>query len=102
MLAWPISSPKMTRMLGLRPDVAEGCCGCWACATWVRSTALIAVAAAIDVPASRMLRRLNALLLDDFELLGPLSLLPPGILRSYFTVKTENYFTMGFLLTTQR
>jgi hypothetical protein len=77
------------------------CCGCCACAIWVRSTALIAVAAAIDVPASKMLRQLSAPWFDDFELLGPLSLLPPGILLSYFTMKTDNYSVAG-LLTTQR
>src|SRR5882757_2103127 len=39
-----------------------------------------------------MLRRLNTLLSDDFELLGPFSLLPPGILLSCFTMKTEKLF----------
>src|SRR6266849_1739145 len=96
MLVWPISSPKMTRMLGLRPD-GGGCGDCCACAVWVRSTALIAVTS--DVPASRWLRRLNALSFDDFELPDPFALLSPGILLSYFTMKTDNYFTAGFLLT---
>src|SRR5882757_7977866 len=95
MFAIPTSSPQITRMLGLRPDGVGGCC--WACAARVRSTALIAVAAASDVPASKMLRRLNTLL-DDVELLGPFSLLSPGILRSS-TMKTENYSTGGFLMT---
>src|ERR1700761_7142788 len=67
MFAMPMSSPQIMRMLGLRPDGAVVCGDCWACATWVRSTVLIAVAAASDVPANRMLRRLRALLSDDFR-----------------------------------
>src|SRR6266568_9661441 len=52
----------------------------------------MAVAAAIDVPASKMLRRLSTLSSDDFELFDPFSLLPPGILLSCFTMKTEKLF----------
>src|SRR5712675_2462170 len=64
MLDWPMSSPMMTRILGLRPEGAEVCFGCWACATWMESTVLMAIAVTSDVPASRRLRRLNALSLE--------------------------------------
>src|SRR5262245_7841623 len=59
MLVWPMSSPKMTRMFGLRPGVAGRAGGCCACATRIEAPALSADVAASVVPPSRMLRRLN-------------------------------------------
>src|SRR5258705_13484584 len=95
----------MTRILGLRPEGAAGCwgrCGCCACATWVRSTALMAVAAAIDVPPSRMLRRLSALSPEEFGVRVPgcLVLVPSAIPLS-FLLKPDNY-SAGAPLTTHR
>jgi uncharacterized membrane protein len=57
-MVWPMSSPKMTRMLGL-PLAAAGArgCGC-ACAVVTGALAASAEAASV-VPASRMLRRLG-------------------------------------------
>src|SRR6476620_3291071 len=66
MLVWPISSPKMTRIFGLRPAGAEGCAGCCAWAIWTGSMALIAVAVTSDVPPSRRLLRLSVLLSVGF------------------------------------
>src|SRR6478609_4735217 len=68
-------------MFGLRPEGGGACCGCWACAFCGRSTVLMAVAAAIDVPANRILRRLSALRSACFtvSLACPLSLVSPGI-----------------------
>src|SRR5882724_10419289 len=70
MFATPTSSPQMMRMFGLPPEGAAGCGCCWAWATWVRSTVLMAVAAAIEVPANRILRRLRAVSVDDVEFLS--------------------------------
>src|ERR1700754_345815 len=59
MLLWPISSPKMTRMLGLRPDGAAGVSGA-ACCVWASASETSAAAATrVDVPSSRF-RRLRA------------------------------------------
>src|ERR1700722_3783024 len=54
-----MSSPKMTRMLGLPPDGA-GACGCCACAARMGFAAATVDAAASVVPASRILRRLRS------------------------------------------
>ena len=59
MLVWPISSPKMTRIFGLRPDGAARCC--CACATFIDGADPSADEAASVVPPSRILRRLTVL-----------------------------------------
>src|SRR5258706_2252850 len=65
MLVWPISSPKMTRIFGLRPDGAAGAgpgaagAAFWACAN--APEVKVAAATSVDVP-SRMFRRLMDLL----------------------------------------
>jgi hypothetical protein len=46
--------------------------------------------AASDVPANRILRRLRAPLFDG---------IPSAILLASFIMKTDNYFTAGFLIT---
>src|SRR4029079_7083114 len=62
MLVWPTSSPKMTRMLGLRPDAAAGAgagvagAGFWACAS--APDVIAAAATRLELP-SRILRRLR-------------------------------------------
>src|SRR5258708_2413308 len=67
MLVWPMSSPKMTRMLGLPPEgAAVGGCG-WVCAPGVGSGVGWAGGAAVGVPANRILRRLRAVSVDDVE-----------------------------------
>src|SRR5882757_8238498 len=82
----------MTRMLGLRPEGAAGCC-CCACAIWVWSTALMAVAAAIEVPPSRMLRRLSALSPEEFGVRVPgCLLLVPSAIPLSFLLKTDKLF----------
>src|ERR1700722_20748021 len=64
MLGCPISSPKMTRMLGLRPEGAEGVAGGVACAGVAFGASasapevMVAAAASADEP-NRMLRRLR-------------------------------------------
>src|SRR5437867_4212681 len=57
MFHMPMSSPKMTRMFGLRPDGAG--CAC-ACVTLIGAPVISADAAASVVPPSRILRRLRA------------------------------------------
>src|SRR5262245_37961948 len=57
MLVWPMSSPKMTRMLGCRPAVGACCgvCGCCCCAS--AEPAAPTDAATREAPASKSLRR---------------------------------------------
>jgi hypothetical protein len=55
----PMSSPKIIRMFGLRPDGAVAGRGCCACATCTGAVAASAEVAAMVVPPSRMLRRLT-------------------------------------------
>src|SRR5258708_28665102 len=101
MLVWPISSPKMTRMLGLRPDGATGAgaagAAFWACASAPEFN--VAAATSVDVP-SRMLRRLNARLSNCFELLAsdPLRLASSDILPSS-TIKTNDHSPPELLIT---
>src|SRR5215218_4662906 len=68
MLVWPMSSPKMTRMLGRRPvgpaGLGAGAAGC-ACATAAPPDSAEAASA---VPPSRILRRSRGRSLPSFAL----------------------------------
>src|SRR6266851_3394734 len=99
-----MSSQKMTRMFGLRPDGAAGAgVGAAGAAFWACANALeVSVAAAtnVDVP-SNMFRRLRARSSAFFEGASNCSWLLASLLiaLSILQMKDESHFGAGFLIT---
>src|SRR6266550_673034 len=93
MLVWPISSPKMTRILGLRPGAGAGTAAegaaFWACASAPEVS--VAAATSVDVP-SRIFRRLMDLppVLSDRNSTRTSSLSLPLICLSIFCRKLKS------------
>src|ERR1700678_4271831 len=104
MLVWPISSPKITRMFGWRPDAADGAGaaagGAAFCACASAPDVIVAAATSAEEP-SRILRRLGARSAVSFDDVSyrSCSLVSSGILGSFFTVRTDDYSVAGVLFT---
>src|ERR1700704_2664359 len=70
MLDWPMSSPKITRMFGLRPDAVVGAtAGAAFCVCAIAAEVSAAAATRLELP-SRILRRLGPA--SPFPLAAPL------------------------------
>src|SRR5580698_599995 len=105
MLVWPISSPKMTRMFGWRPDAADGAgaaVGAAFCACASAPEVIVAAATSAEEP-SRILRRLGARSAVPFDdVWRRSSLVSSDILRSFFTSRTDDFYPAIGVLFTQR